>query len=42
MAMFDGKDDLAKSLKASGVTKADIATVIDSIRCGDSINDPDA
>ncbi len=42
MAMFDGKDDLAKSLKASGVTKADIAAVIDSIRGGDSINDPDA
>lgn len=42
MAMFDGKDDLAKSLKASGVTKADIAAVIDNIRGGDSINDPDA
>ena len=42
MAMFDGKDDLAKSLKASGVTKADIAAVIDSIRGGDSVNDPDA
>ncbi|RBP82374.1 ATP-dependent chaperone ClpB [Marinomonas rhizomae] len=42
MAMFDGKDDLAKSLKASGVTKADIAVVIDSIRGGDSVNDPDA
>ncbi|WP_421849033.1 ATP-dependent chaperone ClpB [Marinomonas sp.] len=42
MAMFDGKDDLAKSLKATGVTKADIAVVIDSIRGGDSVNDPDA
>lgn len=42
MAMFDGKDDLAKSLKASGVTKADIAVVIDSIRGGDSVDDPDA
>jgi ATP-dependent Clp protease ATP-binding subunit ClpB len=42
MAMFDGKDELAKSLKASGVTKGDIATVIDSIRGGESINDPDA
>ncbi|MGJ8648634.1 MAG: ATP-dependent chaperone ClpB [Marinomonas colpomeniae] len=42
MAMFDGKDDLAKALKASGVTKADIAAVIDSIRGGDSVNDPDA
>ena len=42
MAMFDGKDDLAKSLKASGVTKADIAVVIDGIRGGDSVNDPDA
>jgi len=42
MAMFDGKDDLAKALKASGVTKADIAVVIDSVRGGDSVNDPDA
>ncbi|PYF77816.1 ATP-dependent Clp protease ATP-binding subunit ClpB [Marinomonas alcarazii] len=42
MAMFDGKDDLAKSLKASGVTKSDIAVVIDGIRGGDSVNDPDA
>lgn len=42
MAMFDGKDDLAKTLKASGVTKADISAVIDSVRGGDSVNDPDA
>ncbi|ETX09506.1 protein disaggregation chaperone [Marinomonas ushuaiensis DSM 15871] len=42
MAMFDGKDDLAKALKASSVTKADIAVVIDSVRGGDSVNDPDA
>ncbi|MEP0073670.1 MAG: ATP-dependent chaperone ClpB [Marinomonas sp.] len=42
MAMFDGKDELAKSLKASGVTKNDIAAVIDSIRGGESVNDPDA
>lgn len=42
MAMFDGKDDLAKALRASGVTKADIAVVIDSVRGGDSVNDPDA
>ena len=42
MAMFDGKDELAKSLKASGVTKNDIAAVIDSIRGGESINDPDS
>ncbi|MBJ7538279.1 ATP-dependent chaperone ClpB [Marinomonas transparens] len=42
MAMFDGKDDLAKALKASGVTKDDIAALVDSIRGGDSVNDPDA
>ncbi len=42
LAMFDGKDDLAKSLKDTGVTKADIISVVDSIRGGDSINDPDA
>ncbi|NVK72455.1 MAG: ATP-dependent chaperone ClpB [Oceanospirillaceae bacterium] len=42
MAMFDGKDDLAKSLRESGVTKADIAAVIDSIRGGESVDDPDA
>ncbi|KZN12305.1 ATP-dependent chaperone ClpB [Marinomonas sp. TW1] len=42
LAMFDGKDDLAKSLKDTGVTKADIISVVDSIRGGDSVNDPDA
>ncbi|MFT2099576.1 ATP-dependent chaperone ClpB [Marinomonas sp. 2405UD66-6] len=42
MAIFDGKDELAKSLKASGVTKNDIAAVIDTIRGGESINDPDS
>ncbi|REG83003.1 ATP-dependent chaperone ClpB [Marinomonas pollencensis] len=42
MAMFDGKDDLAKALKATGVTKADIASVIDSVRGGESVNDPNA
>lgn len=42
MAMFDGKDDLAKSLKATGVTKNDISAVIDQVRGGDSINDPNA
>ncbi len=42
LAMFDGKDDLAKSLNDTGVTKADILSVIDSIRGGDSVNDPDA
>lgn len=42
MAMFDGKDDLAKALKATGVTKADIASVIDHVRGGDSVNDPNA
>ncbi|AEF53750.1 ATP-dependent chaperone ClpB [Marinomonas posidonica] len=42
LAMFDGKDDLAKSLNHTGVTKADILSVIDSIRGGDSVNDPDA
>ncbi|MCV2403728.1 ATP-dependent chaperone ClpB [Marinomonas sp. C2222] len=42
MAMFDGKDDVSKSLKATGVTKADIVAVIDNIRGGESINDPDA
>ncbi|MEO9654558.1 ATP-dependent chaperone ClpB [Marinomonas sp.] len=42
MAMFDGKDDLAKALKASGITKADISTIIDQVRGGDSVNDPNA
>ncbi|RDL43589.1 ATP-dependent chaperone ClpB [Marinomonas piezotolerans] len=42
LAMFDGKDDVAKALKATGVTKADIVAVIDSVRGGDSVNDPDA
>ena len=42
MAMFDGKDDLAKALKTTGVTKADIATVIDQVRGGESVNDPNA
>ncbi|SBS32954.1 Chaperone protein ClpB [Marinomonas spartinae] len=42
MAMFDGKDDLAKALKATGVTKADIASVIDHVRGGDSVDDPNA
>lgn len=42
LAMFDGKDDVAKALKATGVTKADIASVIDSIRGGDAVNDPNA
>ena len=42
MAMFDGKDDLAKALKATGVTKNDISAVIDQVRGGDSINDPNA
>ena len=42
MAMFDGKDDLAKALKASGITKADISTIIDQVRGGDAVNDPNA
>ncbi|NLQ19139.1 ATP-dependent chaperone ClpB [Marinomonas sp. M1K-6] len=42
MAMFDGKDDLAKALKATGVTKNDIAAVIDQVRGGESVNDPNA
>ncbi|BFM49424.1 ATP-dependent chaperone ClpB [Marinomonas sp. THO17] len=42
LAMFEGKDDLAKKLKSTGVTKADIISVIDSIRGGASVNDPDA
>ena len=42
LAMFDGKDDVAKALKATGVTKADIASVIDSVRGGDAVNDPNA
>ena len=42
MAMFDGKDDLAKALKATGVTKKDISAVIDQVRGGDSVNDPNA
>ncbi|MGR0280417.1 ATP-dependent chaperone ClpB [Marinomonas dokdonensis] len=42
MAMFDGKDDLAKALKASGITKADISTIIDQVRGGDTVNDPNA
>ncbi|WP_133011695.1 ATP-dependent chaperone ClpB [Marinomonas flavescens] len=42
MVMFDGKDDLAKALKATGVTKADIASVIDNVRGGDSVDDPNA
>lgn len=42
LAMFDAKDDVAKALKATGVTKADIAAVVDSVRGGDAVNDPDA
>ena len=42
MAMFDGKDELAKALKASGITKADISTIIDQVRGGDAVNDPNA
>ena len=42
LAMFDGKDEVTKALKATGVTKADIVAVIDSVRGGDSVNDPDA
>ncbi|WP_417529288.1 ATP-dependent chaperone ClpB [Marinomonas shanghaiensis] len=42
MAMFDGKDDLAKALKTTGVTKNDIAAVIDQVRGGESVNDPNA
>ncbi|MGO3345244.1 MAG: ATP-dependent chaperone ClpB [Marinomonas sp.] len=42
MVMFEGRDDLAKALKATGVTKADIATVIDNVRGGESVDDPNA
>ena len=42
MAMFDGKDDLAKALKASGITKADISAIIDQVRGGEGVNDPNA
>ncbi|MFT2110047.1 ATP-dependent chaperone ClpB [Marinomonas sp. 2405UD68-3] len=42
MAMFDGKDDLSKALKATGVTKEDIATVIDQVRGGEGVNDANA
>ncbi|GAB3478569.1 ATP-dependent chaperone ClpB [Marinomonas epiphytica] len=42
LAMFDGKDELAKALKASGVTKQDVAAIIEQVRGGDSVNDPDA
>ncbi|WP_191600633.1 ATP-dependent chaperone ClpB [Marinomonas algicola] len=42
MAMFDGKDDLAKTLKATGVTKNDIAAVIDQVRGGEGVNDANA
>lgn len=42
LAMFDAKDDVSKALKATGVTKADIAAVIDSVRGGEGVNDPDA
>ncbi|WCN10156.1 ATP-dependent chaperone ClpB [Marinomonas mediterranea] len=42
LAMFDGKDDLAKSLKATGVTKEDIAATIDHVRGGDAVNDANA
>ncbi|MFD1384178.1 ATP-dependent chaperone ClpB [Rhodanobacter aciditrophus] len=42
LAMFDAKDDVSKALKATGVTKADIAAVVDSVRGGEGVNDPDA
>lgn len=42
LAMFEGKDELAKALKATGVTKDDIAAVIDQIRGGDTVTDPNA
>lgn len=42
LAIFDGKDDVTKALKATGVTKADIASVVDSVRGGDAVNDPNA
>jgi ATP-dependent Clp protease ATP-binding subunit ClpB len=42
LAMFDGKDELAKALKKTGVTKADIVAVIDQVRGGEGVNDPNA
>lgn len=42
LAMFDGKDAVTKLLKETGVTKADIAAVIDQVRGGENISDPDA
>ncbi len=42
MAMFDGKDDLAKALKTTGVTKGDITAVIDQVRGGEGVNDANA
>jgi ATP-dependent Clp protease ATP-binding subunit ClpB len=42
LAMFDSKGDLAKALQATGVAKGDIAAVIDSVRGGDAVNDPNA
>ncbi|TBR38240.1 ATP-dependent chaperone ClpB [Marinomonas agarivorans] len=42
LAMFDSKDAVAKLLSGTGVTKIDIAAVIDQIRGGEGVNDPDA
>ncbi|TPE54763.1 ATP-dependent chaperone ClpB [Maribrevibacterium harenarium] len=42
LAMFDSKGDLAKALQATGVSKGDIVAVIDSVRGGDAVNDPNA
>lgn len=42
LAMFDGKDELAKALKKTGVSKADIVAVIDQVRGGEGVNDPNA
>ncbi len=40
IAMFDSKDDLAKVLRSTGVTKKDISAVIDQVREGNSVNHP--
>ena len=42
LAIFEGKDDVTKALKATGVTKKDVEAVVDSVRGGDAVNDPNA
>lgn len=42
LAMFDSKDGLAKALKDTGVSKDDIAAIIEQIRGGDSVNSQEA